>query len=154
MYATRFARRALPFAATVAVLLAAGACSDDPAAPEEEPEVQTLTLTVGSSTITINKTTGSASGNLVVPLGVSTVTAVWRKADNSLEDLITSGEFELRIEPVTPSNLSWVASGAFGGTLTTTGLTSGQTTTAKVSLYHIVSGHPDFGEYTITIQIQ
>lgn len=146
----RYARLAVAVLATAAFT----ACDDDPVEPEDEPDVQTLTLTVGSSTITIDKTTGAASGPLVVPAGTSTVTAVWRKADGSLEDLITSDEFDLKIVPTNSANLSWTPSGAFGGTLTTTGLTSGQTTTAAVSLFHKAAGHPDFGEFTITIQIQ
>jgi hypothetical protein len=155
MYASPLFRRNVRLAVAVLATTAFAACNDDPTEPEEEdPEVQTVTLTVGSSTVTIDKTTGAASGQLVVPAGTSTMTAVWRKADGSLEDLITSDEFDLRIEATNAANLSWTPNGAFGGTLTTTGLTSGQTTTAQVSLFHRAEQHKDFGDYPITIRIQ
>jgi hypothetical protein len=139
-----------------AMLLTSGAvaCGDDPVEPENEPEIQTLTLSVGANSITIDKTTGAASGQLAVPAGTSTVTAVWRKADGTVEALVTSDEFDLRIVPTNSANLSWTANGAFGGTLTTTGLTSSQTTTAQVSLFHKAEQHDDFGPYTIIVRIQ
>ena len=148
-------RRSLRLVAAAAMLATVAACDDDdPAAPEEEPQVQTLTLTVGASVVTINATTGAASGPLIVPAGTSTVTAQWKRADGSDETLITSDEFELQFVPTNTAVLSWTANGAFGGTLTTTGLTSGMTTTAGVQLYHLEAQHPDFGAHTITIQIQ
>ncbi len=155
MFASLLFRRSSRLAVAILGATAIAACNDDdPAAPEEEPEVQTLTLSVGASTITIDKTTGAASGQLVVPAGTSTVVAVWRKVDGSLESLVTSDEFDLKIEPVTPANLAWTAAGAFGGTLTTTGLTPGQSTTAQVSLFHKAEQHSDYGPYIITIRIQ
>ena len=154
MFASLLLRRSARLAVAVLATTALASCDDDPVEPDDEPDVQTLTLTVGVSSITINGSTGAASGDLVVPAGTSTVTAVWRRADGSVEDLITSDEFELRIVPTTPANLSWTPNGAFGGTLTTTGLTSGQSTTAQVSLFHILEGHEDFGEFPITIRLQ
>ncbi len=155
MFASHLIRRTARLAVAVLATGAFAACDDDPTTPaEEEPEVQTLTLSVGASTVTIDKSTGAASGPLLVPAGTSTVTAVWRKADGSIESLVTSDEFDLKIEPVTPANLAWTASGAFGGTLTTTGLSSGQSTTAQVSLFHKAEQHSDYGPYVITIQIQ
>ena len=155
MLASSWTRRPLYLLVAISSLTAVAACSDDdPVAPEPEPEVQTLSLTVGASVVIIDKTTGAASGQLVVPAGTSTVTAVWKKADGSLETLVSSDEFDLKIEPTAPANLSWVAAGAFGGALTTTGLTSGQTTTAQASLFHKAEQHSDFGPYTITVRIQ
>jgi hypothetical protein len=155
MFASSWTRRPLHLLVALLTLTAVAACSDDdPVAPEEEPEIQTVTLTVGASTVTIDKTTGAASGQLVVPAGTSTVVAVWKKADGSIESIVTSDEFDLKFAPTNPANLSWTASGAFGGTLTTTGLTSGQTTTAGVSLFHKLEQHDDFGPFTITIRIQ
>ena len=152
MFASPLTRRTAFLALAVLVTATFAACDDDPA--EEEPEVQTLTLSVGASTVTINRTTGAASGPLVVPAGTSTITAVWRRADGSIETLVTSDEFDLKIAPTTSANLSWTANGAFGGTLTTTGLNTGQTSTAQVSLLHKAEQHDDFGPYTITIQVQ
>lgn len=147
----RFPRCAV---AALALLATIAACGDDPVEPEDEPEIQTLTLTVGANSITIDKTTGAASGQLPVPAGTSTMTAVWKKSDGSLEALVTSAEFDLKVTPTTPANLSWTPTGAFGGALTTTGLASNQTTTAQVSLFHKAEQHDDFGPYTITIRVQ
>jgi hypothetical protein len=154
MFASLPSRRSAQLAIAVLTAAALTSCDDDPVAPEPEPEIQTATLTVGSSSVTFNATTGAVSGPLMVPLGASTVTAVWKKADGSNEALVTSDEFDLKFAPTDPANLSWVTSGAFGGTLTTTGLTSGQSTTAQVSLFHKEEQHDDFGPFTITIQIQ
>jgi hypothetical protein len=155
MPATLWNHRLLSSFALAIFATSAVACSDDdPVEPEDEPEVQTLTLSVGASTITINKTTGAPSGDLVVPAGASTVTAVWKRVDGSVESLITTAEFELRIVPTTSANLSWVPSGAFGGTLTTAGLASGQSTTAQVSAFHLVEQHNDFGPYTFTVRVE
>lgn len=133
--------------------LVLGACSDA-TEPEEEPAVQTVTLAVGSSSITIDKTTGSASGQLTVPAGTSTLSVVWKKADGANEALITSDVFAVKIVPTTAANLSFTANGAFGGTFVTTGLASGATTTAKVSLLHKAEGHEDFGPYNFTLRVQ
>jgi hypothetical protein len=148
-------RRSLRLAAAASILATVAACDDDdPAAPEEEPDIQSVTLTVGTSVVTINKTTGQPSGPLIVPAGASTVTAQWKRPDGSDETLVTSDEFELQFLPTNTAVLAWTASGAFGGTLTTTGLTSGMTTTAEVQLFHLEKQHEDFGKYPITIQIQ
>ncbi|HEX4933522.1 MAG TPA: hypothetical protein VFV33_10115, partial [Gemmatimonadaceae bacterium] len=105
MLSTFVARRVVtPFVLAASLVL--GACSDS-TEPEEEPEVQTLTLTVGSNSITINKSTGTASGPLLVPAGTSTVAAQWKRADGSNETLITSAEFELKIVPTSAVNVSW-----------------------------------------------
>ncbi|MBC7896717.1 MAG: hypothetical protein H7066_14970 [Cytophagaceae bacterium] len=150
--ALAFRRLAAPLLLTAT--LAVTACSDDPTEPEAEPEVQTVTITVGANSITVDKTTGAASGSLTVPAGTSTVAAVWKKANGSVESLVTSAEFDLRITPTTPANLAFTPTGAFGGTLVTTGLASNQTTTARVALFHKAEQHEDFGPYTVTIRVQ
>lgn len=153
MLSMLFVRRvATPLVLAASLVL--GACSDDPTEPEDEPEVQSLTLTVGASSITIDKTTGAASGNLVVPSGTSTVTAQWKRADGSNEALISSDDYELRIVPTNAANLTWTPAGAFGGTLVVTGLASNATTSARVSLLHKKEQHEDFGPYTFTVRVQ
>jgi hypothetical protein len=156
MLSTLHVRRRFHLTAMLALLaLGAAACGDDDeTGPEEEPEVQTLTLAVGASTVTVNRTSGAFSGPLLVPAGASQVTAQWRRADGSNETLITSDEFDLRIVPTNAASATWTANGAFGGTLTVTGLNAGQTTTAQVSLFHKEEQHEDFGPYTLTIQRQ
>ena len=151
-------RRGFRITAILTSLALVSACSDDdPIEPGEEPEVQSVRLTSGATTafpVTINKTNGQPSGNLRVGAGTTPITAAWLRADNTNETLISDAEYELRIVPTNAANLTWTAAGAFTGTLTTTGLTSGQTTTASVALRHKIEQHDDFGPYTITIQVQ
>jgi hypothetical protein len=137
-----------------ALSLFAGACDDDPVEPEVEPEIQSVRVTVGASSITINKTTGTPSGELSVPLGTSTVVVAWLKADGSNETIVTSDEFEAVIEAVSGSNLTFSPSGAFGGSLTVSGIASGAAVSATVALLHIEEQHEDFGPYTFTIRVQ
>ena len=147
-------RRAFSIVAAILFIGFATACDDDdPTAPEEEPDVATVRLTAGAQSITIPRS-GQPSGNLVIPAGTSAVTAQFLKPDGSPETLVTEAEFELRIVPTTPANLAFNRTGAFAGNLVTTGLTSGQTTTAQVSLYHRIEQHEDFGPLPFTIRIQ
>jgi hypothetical protein len=152
-FATPVHRRVRTTALLAALVLGAAACSDDdPTEPHDEPEVQTLTLTVGTGTpVTINKTTGAASGNLVVPAGTSTITAQWLRADGSNETLVTDDEFDLRIVPSNTTDVSYVPSGARSGTFTVN-LPAGGSTPAQVSLFHREEQHNDFGPYPIVIQ--
>src|SRR5688572_12255954 len=106
-------RRLVGIVAVAALSLTAVACDDDPASPEEEPEVQTVTLTVGTSSITIDKTTGAASGTLMIPATASTITAQWKKADGTVESLVTSAEFDLKIVPTVSAKLTYAAISAF-----------------------------------------
>jgi hypothetical protein len=141
--------------AFAALLATSVACDDDDTVePENEPAVQSMTLTVGASTVTINKTTGIPSGDLIVAAGANTVTATWKKVDGSDETLITSADFDLRIVPTDNTKFTWAPNGAFGGTLTVTGLAAASSTTAQVSLFHKGEQHDDFGPYTITVRRQ
>jgi len=138
---------ALAFIAAVTMT----ACSDDdPTEPEPEPEVASVRLTVGANSVTVSTT---SSPTLNVASGANTVTAQWLKADGSVEALVTDSEFELRIAPVSGTNPAWVTSGAFGGTLTVTGLSGGQTAAARVSLFHKAEQHDDFGPLNFTVRV-
>lgn len=145
-------RRIRTTAVLSALVFGAAACSDDPTEPDDEPDVQTVTLTVGASTVTINKTTGAPSGNLVVPAGTSTVTAQWLRPNGSNETLITDAEFDLRIVPSNTTEVTYAPTGARSGTLTLVNLAAGGTTAAQVSLFHRDEQHNDFGPYPIIIQ--
>jgi len=151
----RDARRRLRTAAVLSAIALGAACGDDdPTEPDDEPDVQTVTLAVGASSITINKTTGTASGNLVVPNGTSTVTAQWLRPNGSNETLVTDAEFDLRIVPTNTAVASYTPTGARAGTINVLTLAAGATTTAQVSLFHKEEQHNDFGPYPITIQRQ
>lgn len=148
-------RRAVTVALLVASVPLFVACGDDdPVEPDPEPEVQTMTLTAGASSITIDKTTGAPSGQLTVAAGTTTITAAFRKADGSVEALVTGAEFDVRISPASGTPFTWTPNTSLGGTLVTSGVTSGQTIPSSVDLFHRAEAHADFGPYTFTIRIQ
>lgn len=126
------------------------ACDDDPVEPDPEPEVASVRLTVGATSVTITTT---SSPTLDVASGSNAVTAEWLKADGSVESLVTDAEFELRINQVTGTNLTWTATGARSGTLAVSGLAAGASTAAQVRLFHTVEQHEDFGPITFTVRV-
>jgi hypothetical protein len=139
----------------VAAVSFASACNDDdPVEPEDEPEVQTMTLTAGANSITIDKTTGAASGALTIPSGATTITATFKKPDGTAETRVTGTEFDVRIVPASGTAFTWTPNTNLGGTLVTSGVTSGQTINATVDLFHRAEGHADFGPYNFQLRIQ
>jgi PBP1b-binding outer membrane lipoprotein LpoB len=151
MPATILLHRARRMAVALIAASLLGACDDDdPTEPDEEPAVAAVRLTVGANSVTVSTT---ASPTLNVTSGSNTVTAQWLKADGTVEALVTDTEFELRLAAVTGTNLTWTPTGAFGGTLTVTGLTGGQTAAARVSLFHKVEQHDDFGPLNFTVRV-
>lgn len=150
-------RRSTQFALLLASMTVV-ACGDDPNEPEDpEPEVQTMTLTAGASTLTIDKSVGGptpAGSVLLVPAGVATITASFRKADGSIETLVSGAEFDVRISPATGTPFTWTPSTNLGGTLTTSGVTSGQNIASTIDLFHREEAHADFGPFNFTIRIQ
>src|SRR5687767_3019757 len=101
-------RRAVHVTMMIAAVSLVTACGDDdPTEPDDEPEVQTMTLTAGASSITIDKTTGAASGQLTVPAGTTTITGSFKKADGSVESRVTGAEFDVRISPASGTAFTW-----------------------------------------------
>jgi hypothetical protein len=147
---SQIVRRTAVLTTAAAFALGAVACSDDPAAPDDEPQVNAVRLTIGTTSITVSTV---SSPTITVAPGANAVTAQWLRADGSVEPLVTDAEFELRIRQATGSNLSWTASGARAGTLTVTGLAAGASTAAQVSLFHKVEQHDDFGPLTFSVRV-
>jgi hypothetical protein len=149
---TRFSfRRSSAIALTLIALSAFAACSnDDPAEPDNEPEIASLRLTVGPNSVTVSTT---QSPTLTVASGTNNVTAEWLKADGAVESRVTDAEFELRIRQTTGTNLTWTPTSARAGTLVVSGLSGGATTAAQVSLFHKAEQHDDFGPLAFTIRV-
>ena len=126
--------------ALIAATAMAACNDDDPAAPEEEPEIGSVRLTVGANSVTISTT---QSPTLTVASGSNAVTAEWFKPDGSVETLVTDADFELRIAQASGTNLTWTATGARSGTLAVSGLAAGASTAARVSLFHKGEGHTE-----------
>jgi hypothetical protein len=140
---------------TVFSLGAAGCSDDDPTEPpeEEEPDILTVRITVGTNSVTWNRTTGATSGDLVIPSGTSTLTAAYNRPDGTTETIVTNADFELRIAPVTGSAVAWTPNGAFGGSLVTSGVTSGQVIPVQLQLFHLEEGHAEM-QINFNLRIQ
>jgi len=135
-------RRSSAIALTLIALGTFSACGDDdPVAPDEEPEIGSVRLTVAGTSVTVSTT---QSPTLTVASGTNAVTAEWFKPDGAVETIVTDAEFELRIAQASGTGtLTWTPTGARGGTLVVTGLAAGASAAAKVSLFHKAEQHTE-----------
>lgn len=154
MLASLRIRRTVQLLALALVASAAAACDDDdPAGPDEdEPEVATMRLTVGASTVNVAENGTVTGGPLVFTSGAA-VTAQFLRADGTPDPIANGAEFRLEVVPTTPANLTFARTGPFTGTLTST-IAAGQQTTATFSLFHVEEQHNDFGPFPVTLQRQ
>ena len=137
--------------ATLALTLGAAACGDDDGGPEEpEPQVQTMRLTVGSTTYDF--TTSSTPTISLRANTATTVSAQFLLANGQPEPLVTADVFELRIMPTAASDLTFTRTGAFTGTLTTT-RAAGQSFSASAALFHREEQHEDFGPRPFSVTV-
>jgi hypothetical protein len=146
-----FATRVLSTVALLAVSLTATACNDDSTGPEPEPAVTQMRLTFGNGqTLTL---TGTSTPTLRIPVGATTVTAQFLRADGSVDPVATAPTFRLRV--IAPSgNISYAqnATNAFAGTLTATTATN-TPIPVTFGLLHVAEDHTDFGPLTVQITV-
>jgi hypothetical protein len=152
---SRFARPlwALGLAAVASLAVA---CSDNPAEPDDPADaVASIRLTVGAGG-TGNVYNVSSNGAVTptpvrIPVGQTAITADFLDAGGAvITSRLNTTEFEMRMTEFTGTALTFTRTGPYAGTLAAT--TAG-TATARVSLYHKVENHPDFGPFPITLQI-
>jgi hypothetical protein len=140
MFATSIIRSVIRLVPHVMVLALAGvsvACNSD--GPEDEPEVQTIRLVIGTQTIDIDR--AAATPTITIAIGAHNVTATFLRANGDIEPLVNATEFEIRLEGMNASIATFTHAGAFAGTLT--GVAAGSTN-VTVQLYHKVEAHADF----------
>lgn len=141
-------RRGLMLAAVVAL----AACSnEDSTAPDNEPEVATIVLTVGTQTVTWNRASGAVTGGPIL-LTANTnvpVTAVFLRASGAADPLVTASTFELRVTPAN-NNVTFTRTGPFAGTLRGTAAGS---TSATFALYHLAEAHSEY-DFSAAITVQ
>lgn len=133
-------------AGTLLVLTMALGCSSEPT--EQEPEVETMRLVIGSTTVNFTGGTCTPSASSVtIPAAGTTVTASFLKADGTPETIVTSDEFELQVTPTT----RFTRSGAFTGTIS-----GGAVGSASLgfALFHKIEQHEDFGPCNLTVTVQ
>jgi hypothetical protein len=149
-FAKRFFRRGLHALAVAALVSSIAACDGDSTGTEDEPNVASVRVTVGAQTVTISNN-GTQTGTLTVPQGNSAVTVAWLRPNGTVESLVTSDEFNVRMTAAAgTSGVTFTSSGAFGGTLNAT--SAGQKV-LRLSLFHLEEQHEDFGPLNLTLTV-
>src|SRR5688572_20413473 len=136
--------------AALLLVLVFGGCSDDPVEPDPADAIVAMRLTIGAQTITINQAGTVTGGPVTVNAATTAVSAVFLDMGGQTITLPTA-EFEFRAVPDNSARLTFVRTGAFSGTLTrnATGAAS-----LSVSLFHLGSGHDDFGPFSVPVTVQ
>lgn len=140
----RLVRSGMSYAAMMATAFVVACGSDE---EEGEPEVETMRLVFGATTVNVNAACQATPATVTIPTGGATVTASFLRADGSPEPLVTDAEFELRVEPAA----RFTRSSAFAGNIT-----GGAAGSAQLSfeLFHKVEQHEDFGPCSVTVTVQ
>lgn len=149
-FAKHFLRRGLRALAVAALVSSITACDGDSTGSEEEPDIGSVRVTVGAQTVTITNN-GTQTGTLTVPQGNSTVTVAWLRPNGSVESLVTSDEFDVRMTAAAgTTGITFTPNSAFGGTLNAT--SAGQKV-LRLSLFHLEEQHEDFGPLNLTLTV-
>lgn len=142
-------RRRFAAAAIVALTLFTGACKDSSGLDEQEPEVESMRITVtGGSVVTVSST-GVVTGTLSIPAGAArTITVEFLNAAGQPDDHVDGVEFQASVTPA--AGLTFARTGPFTGTLT--GAAAG-TVAVQFGLLHIEENHNDFGPFTVNVTV-
>ena len=124
-------------------LLATAGCGDDPVEVEEEPNVATMRLTVGTSTINVNAATGTVTGGPITIARNATVniSAQFLTAAGTPDPVVSATSFQLSASSANSAVVTFTRVGSFSGTLT--GVAAGSTT-ITFGLFHVGEGHNEF----------
>lgn len=142
-------RRSFALFSAVALIGSAVACDDGPTDLEQEPEVVAVRITAGAQTVTIDEF-GQQTGNLTIPVGSTAVAVAWLRADGSLDPVVNTEDFEVRMIAQGSTGITFTPAGAFAGTLNAT--TTGNKV-VQVQLFHFEEQHDEFGKnLTLTVQ--
>jgi hypothetical protein len=143
-------RRRRLLGASLALALAHVACDDDPMQAEEEPEVATMRLTVGTQTIDVADNGVVTGGPIAIPVGSTAISVEWLLADGSPADDVDGVEFQLDVQTDNAAIVTFTRTGPFVGTLV--GVTPGSTT-VEMGLLHVLEGHHDFGPFVVPVTV-
>lgn len=142
--------RRLAALAVAALALTASACKDSTGNDDhDEPDVETMRLTIaGQAPLTVSAN-GTVTGTLSIPMGVATtITAEFLDHDGDVITDLDADEFELSVNA--GAGITFARTGAFTGTLT--GGVEG-TVNVLFGLFHIDEGHNDFGPFAVPITV-
>ena len=134
----------------LAILPVLAACNDDPAEPGEELPAA-MRLTVGSQIVTVDDAGNVTGGPITIPVGTTSITAVFLDADLQPADFVSATEFELRVTPASTAIVTFARASAFAGSLT--GVSTGSTT-IEFALFHLEEQHDDFGPFNVPLTVQ
>jgi hypothetical protein len=145
-------RRRLPAAALLVAALASTACDDDDLTDlEDEPNVATMRLVVGTQTINVVAATGVVTGGpIVIARGASVnVNATFLTPSGSIDPVVSSTAFRLSATSFNTSVVTFTPIGSFNGLLT--GVSAG-TTTIEFGLFHQAEQHNEFA-WPVTVTV-
>lgn len=150
-------RRALTHGAVLGTLILVGACGDDTTEPEPEPEIVTIRVTAGASTVDIaHSTTGAQTpGPLTLRTGqVNAVSFRFLGADGQDEPIIVDERANLALTLTVPTGWTWTATGGSGATFTAN-ITPGQTGAAafQLSLFNSEHGHNEVQNRAVSVTV-
>ncbi len=155
LYTFKLRRRALVMGAMLATVTLATACGDDdPTGVDEEPEIDRVLLTVGTTTLTVPLNGAITGGPVSIRANTATpVSARFVRQDGTDDPIVTSeADFQLRVVRVSGPALTFALSTAnrFAGTITATG--SG-TAIVDPQLFHVGENHDDFSRPGVSITV-
>jgi hypothetical protein len=139
--------------AVLAMFLALGttACDDDPVEVEEEPDVATMRILVGTQTIDVNRATGTVTGGpILLTVGTTTFTVQFLRADGSADPTVTAADFEVRIVSSNAARVTVATTSAFAGVLTRV---AAGTASLDFQLYHTGVMHGEFN-WPVPVTVQ
>jgi hypothetical protein len=142
--------RPITLAALALAAFAINACDEDPVAEEHEELPAEMRLTVGSQTVTVTSNGTVTGGPIVVPVGTTSVSAVFITDDGDTFDA-SAAEFELRASSLDGSIASFTGTGPTTGSIV--GSAAGQTA-LRFELYHLIEQHEDFGPHQVPVTVQ
>jgi hypothetical protein len=150
-------RRALTHSAVLGTLILAGACGDDTTEPEPEPEIVTIRVTAGASTVDIaHSTTGAQTpGPLTLRTGqVNAVSFRFLGANGQDEPIVVDERADLELTLTVPAGWAWTATGGSGATFTAN-ITPGQTGTAtfQLTLFNTDHGHEEIDDRPVSVNV-
>lgn len=146
MFAQISLRRAVPRLGIALALLTA--CNES-SGINNEPEIATMRLTVGSSAVNIAENGVVTGGPLVLTTADQVLTATFLRSDASVETRVDPAVFRLDVSGGT--GVTFTRQSAFSGNIK--GAAAGNTT-VTFGLFHTVENHTDYGPFPVPVQIQ
>jgi hypothetical protein len=144
----RYALRALTL---LSLGFVAVSCDDDPTEPEDEPNVATMRLTVGSQTVDVDEDGSVTGGPIVISVGSTAISAQFLLPNGQPDPLVTAAEFQLDVESDDEGVVDFTRASAFSGSLV--GVVTGSEI-VRFSLLHVEKQHADFGPFPISVTVE